>query len=391
MADLQNLTRSEAVGEDDTKLPFEDEQTEMIRDPPRDHEIAIIIANTPDEAAQIDAIAAVRNWFRPEDDAPTLKTMLAYTSGSIDAETAAQQLADPVDRAYSTADYGAAIRRAERCAANQRQHWSVEEGKERWGEPLPASEIPVDDGEKHDSTEGLLWDLWYTILHFAKRTPWRDAASQTKLVNLVKTLKARPDPPSPQNTTKALRNDWIWSSGSLWSNLIMLGPSARECWNDSPGCGAGFLVPEIHAWTNVNAFVARLTREGLADFWLYAIWAMRPALEEKHSDYEVAHKRATAAVNMDALVPAAAVWVLVAGRELWEKREDLTRTNKNEGDPAKGGEMWKGKSEFSRERWAFWRRRFGEEAENGELSEETRRIAKEAAERMEEIEREGGE
>jgi hypothetical protein len=49
--------------------------------------------------------------------------------------------------------------------------------------------------------------------------------------------------------------------------------------------------------------------------------------------------------------------------------------------------LWTGKPEFSKKRWALWKKRFGEVSELEELSEEVRAIAKEAAEAMERIER----
>ncbi|OCL01602.1 hypothetical protein AOQ84DRAFT_230769 [Glonium stellatum] len=326
-------------------------------------EIEEIIKTTPSEADQIDAIAAKRGWFRPQPEHyPTYATVKAYTAGSLDLASAA-------------------IRHAEQVAANQRQFYSHEKARERWGDPLPEDEIPVEDNSR-PSTGNLLEELGYTILHVAKQTPWRDAAGQKKLVDLVRALKARPDPPPPAKMTKALRNNWSWS---VWSELSMLSPSARESWNDQPGCGAGFSVPEIHAWANVNAFIARITQAGLAGFWMYAIWALRDALEEEHLDYDLRHKPEKAAKLLDAFIPAAAVWIIVMGRELWEKDEDLTPKSRNEGDPARGGKLWKGKSAFCKERWDLWATRFEALSKMEGLMAETREIAAEAFASMEKI------
>ena len=165
----------------------------------------------------------------------------------------------------------------------------------------------------------------------------------------------------------------------------MLGPSTRECWNDEPGCGSGFSVPEIHAWANLNAFIASLTRADLAGFWIYAIWAIRDALEMERKDYEPAHKPERAAKLLDAYVPAAAAWIIVMGKELWEKDEDLTPKNPNQGDPAKGGALWKGKSAFCKDQWDLWATRFEALSGMEDLTTETREIAAEAFARMEEI------
>ena len=56
------------------------------------------------------------------------------------------------------------------------------------------------------------------------------------------------------------------------------------------------------------------------------------------------------------------------------------------GDPVRGGEFWKGKPEFSKARWALWKRRFDQVSEMKELSEETRQIAREAVTKMIECE-----
>lgn len=39
----------------------------------------------------------------------------------------------------------------------------------------------------------------------------------------------------------------------------MFSPASTESWNDFLGCGAEWEPPEVSAWVNVNAFVARLT------------------------------------------------------------------------------------------------------------------------------------
>ncbi len=315
----------------------------------REHEkhnaIQAIIDTTPSEADQIDAIAEVRGWFRPEPDLTAYATVKAYLSGTFDLHTTVSQLVSPVEEAYSTANYGRAIHDAESTAANQRGYRAEEEGEqaaiECWGMPLTENELPKLDEATRDkpSTECLLWDLWYSFLHVAKQTSYADTASREKLLDLVAALKAHPDPPPPTLMTKALKNNWIWSSGTIWSTLSMFGPSARQCWNDSPGCGSGFSVPETHAWRDVNAFIAGVTQQGLAGFWIYSIWAMREALEEEHRDYNNSHVKATAVTTIDALVPAAAVWVLVMGRELYTNKDDMAPGSPAYGRPGAGGAL----------------------------------------------------
>lgn len=161
----------------------------------------------------------------------------------------------------------------------------------------------------------------------------------------------------------------------------MLGPAARESWNDTPGCGAGFTLPEIHAWTNVNAFVAVITKEGLDDFSLYGKWAMRDALEDHHEDSSTSRGFATAAMKLNAYVPAAAVWVLAVGKELCEK-DDSVPSSPNEGVPS--GE---GTDAIPEDRWRFWKEGFQAMSRREDLSSETREVAAEAFAKMEDIER----
>ena len=50
------------------------------------------------------------------------------------------------------------------------------------------------------------------------------------------------------------------------------------------------------------------------------------------------------------------------------------------------GPLWKGKHGFSRDRWKFWRGRFGETAKKEDEPEHVKRVAREAELMMKEIE-----
>ncbi len=264
------------------------------------------------------------------------------------------------------------------------QSWNTSSGDRKavtnsyllqWG---PEEDFPEVEGDD-PSTKNRLWDLWYSVLHAAKRIPWADEARQGKLLELVRALKARPDPPAPVPLTQPLRRYWIWESGTLWSDLVVLGPSAREAWNDCCGCGAGWMAPEQHAWANVNAFVARLTATNIADFSLYGIWALRPALEEL-----VQYPDAPYPMPLELNLTLAAIWVRIAGQRMFEQQcdDDVPRDSQINID-TRGGFPWSkasDKSQFCTARWYFWRRRFGQEAHNEELSEEVRGLAAESAE-----------
>jgi len=230
----------------------------------RDSEVEDVVATVSDEGEQLDAIANIRGWYSTRTDAAfAIKRYMAFEQ---DAQTTISALAEPIDQAFSTADGGSALWEAERVARHQRAHaedpeYGPGEVERAWGLP---QEFP--EPSKHEpSMEGLLWQLWFGVVHAARRTSWKDEVAQERLVDLVTQFKSRPDPPLPHNATKALRNDSIWKSGEVWSNLNMFGSAAREDWNMVPGGGAGYSQPEIHAWINVNAFVARLTVAGVIE------------------------------------------------------------------------------------------------------------------------------
>lgn len=73
-------------------------------------------------------------------------------------------------------------------------------------------------------------------------------------------------------------------------------------------------------------------------------------------------------------VPPAATWVLIAGKKIYE----LCRT----------GKLEKGRG-FSLDRWAWWKMRFGDIGSNLGLPVAVKTIARQAAEEMLAIEREG--
>ena len=302
-----------------------------------------------DEGEQIDAIAEKRGWFRGDKQSPFYNSIRLYMEGSLSLELTIDAITTPIEKVYSV---------PENKRFNKR------------------NDSP--------SVEGFLWDLWYSVLHIAKRTPWRDTTAQTKLVDLVRALKAHPDPPVPEH-----KRDWVASQTKLWSVLKMIGWAASESWNDSPGYGAGYTVPEIHAWTNVNAFVAHLTQSEISDFFIYSIYAMRDALEDDQKDIANGqHRKASAITQLDTRVPAAAVWAITLGRMLWEKNENLKPTDPRHGNPGKGGILWEkegGEAEFSTSRYAFWARRFRDVSSDDRLAAETREIATEAYITMEGI------
>jgi hypothetical protein len=150
--------------------------------------------------------------------------------------------------------------------------------------------------------------------------------------------------------------------------------------------------------TNFNAFLAKANASRrVPEFKLYAIWALRRALEDADwadappqldPGYDAATRArltylCTVSV-LDGYVPPAAQWIFHAGRLIFHSNDEYVEPGS---DPARGGKLWTGKHGFSRERWAFWKERFGWVSACEELEPSTRDVARKAVEAMDEIER----
>lgn len=291
--------------------------------------IAEILSSNSDEASQIDQIAKVQGWFRPEEDSAYYPTIQKYLQGEIDLDTVTSQLFEKIDQKIIA--------------------------------------------RKLDDVYFV--DLWYSIIHSAKRISFHSSeeSSEFGLDFLAKVT----------GLLRAFRDHKIKDHEKynyLYSSLCDFKMACDESFNDTPEPYASQV--EIDAWTNVNFFFARVTAEGLLDLSMYAIWTMRQALEEEQQD----DVEGTAAQKYNVYVPAAAAWVLGFGRTLYRKEKDLTPTDRKYGNPAKGGPLWKGKAEFSKERWALWKERFAVVSKMDEVSEKTREISKDALQAMERAE-----
>jgi hypothetical protein len=283
---------------------------------------------------QIDKVAKIRGWFRPPDNSIWYPHIQAYLGGKADLDETLHKITTPIDEAIAT------------NKLNKDIDWS---------------------------------DLWYSVIHSAKRLSFRDEDSFEKLVSLMKSFKER-NVPAQQSGEPAYQG---------FPDLSMF---SREAFNDSPGAGAGYTAPERSAWTSYNYFLARLTQEMLFDSSLFAIWTLNEALERNYSDNdENRHKPATRVEKFDAFVPAAAAWILGAGKALYEKDEDVdpkhARKETKLEDLKEGERLWPASARFSKERWAFWKSRFDQFSGMEEVEEETRKVASEAVETMETIER----
>lgn len=359
----------------------------------RDAELAAELSTKSTFSDKIDTIALHKGWWRPSIPARLVRIREYVESNSMDdaaLSALVEFLAAPVDSAYSSADSGQAIRASEFRARQQRTHLTPEVALQRWGAEIPDAELPpkkklkrIKKGGERQGTYTLLTDLWYTILHVAKCTSYRGrdgAREQDRLLQLMHALKARPDPPLPENATEALRCDWVWTSGKLWSEVSLFGPSAREVWNDCPGCGAGYTPLEVEAWANVNAFIARVTVSGVANFWRYCLWAVNDGLEgrEHFEDSDVDRRNGS--------VPAVAAWILTCGEQIYELEADIEVDGVEDCTPIEGLSDWAVRGTFCKDRWSVWKEVLTELAKRDDLRAETRAAAVEAVAKMVDVE-----
>lgn len=131
----------------------------------------------------------------------------------------------------------------------------------------------------------------------------------------------------------------------------------------------------------MNKAMALFFNTGLEalDCRMLGLWTMRSALETPLSEMNSEDD------PPDAVIPAAAAWVTIAGTKLYQL--DLEFEYSDLGSAGLGGgPLWKDEQGLGEERWSFWRRRFGELYSSSELSDDLRDIAKQAADRMWEIE-----
>ncbi|KAH7399019.1 hypothetical protein DE146DRAFT_515312 [Phaeosphaeria sp. MPI-PUGE-AT-0046c] len=291
----------------------------MARIEEQNKKIDEFIGGDQTDAIKIDRIARIRGWLRPEDDSLFYSAIQDYLSVGISLEEAAKRLCTPIEEKINA--------------------------------------------QRLDDVNFM--DLWYSFIHSARLIHFRDDRKHKALVDLFVAFKEHSIP----NNEKY---------NYLFQSLSDFSMACREAYNDAPTPGTSFAL-ESTSWANMNYFYAMLTGRQVSDKSLFGLWAMRQALETPHAD----DPQSTAVQKYDTYVPAAAVWAFGAFKVLANKQEDLTPKDNKHGNPAKGGELWKGKAEFSYERWSFWKERFAEIGKMDDVSGDARNLARDAVESME--------
>lgn len=241
----------------------------------------------------------------------------------------------------------------------------------------PVNNPPSDTTPR--SIENYLWLLWDLFIDIARQVP-NNHPWQGKLVELLAAIKHLPAPRHPER--QSFERYWGFR---LWNNLPILGADIRENWNQGPWeHGPDFheivkqyprMAPlSVEVWVRLNTFAAKLTVASVLNLESYAIWLLRHALEvPRRID------------TLDNNIPAAATWILHAGRIIYH---NAARTDIEPRKPvdAKPQDFYQGLDGFPRERWAFWKERFRCERDNALLKESTRISATNAYNMMDLIE-----
>lgn len=123
------------------------------------------------------------------------------------------------------------------------------------------------------------------------------------------------------------------------------------------------------------------------DLKIYGLWTLRDALESESSHVPSSYDIQI----LDVVVPAAAQWVLHAGKIIFrsndEVQEDEIQPSHGLNTPATVN-LWKGKPGFCKGRWTLWKTRFEWVHSVEELNIVSRGLARQAKKAMEEIESE---
>ncbi|KAF9218234.1 hypothetical protein BS17DRAFT_638966, partial [Gyrodon lividus] len=202
-------------------------------------------------------------------------------------------------------------------------------------------------GTGKEDSESFLWEMWGLILKVARQVPYRHP-SQDRLAELIKALT---DLPSDIKIN-------IWGNErKLWQDLPLLHQEIMEVGHtfgpDQLHTGDG----ERERWQSFTAFIARLTRDKIQPEPLFAIWTLRDALEQEPDPRARAYH--TQGPALDAQIPAAAEWIIVAGPVLYQFCQSEDEAERAASDATKGGRNFKGQG-LSLERWNFWKQRFAQ-------------------------------
>ncbi|GIJ85233.1 hypothetical protein Asppvi_004089 [Aspergillus pseudoviridinutans] len=158
-------------------------------------------------------------------------------------------------------------------------------------------------GEPREDPGSFLWHFWGVVHNVAQQIPYT-AHEQDRLAELIKALK---DLTSQTKTVYMASWD---QSFDLWGDLPMLGPTFREMYDRMVSLSD---EEEREHWQSLNAYAARLTRDGSADLIIFAKYAIEGMLPE---ELEQALVGDTPRSVLECRIAVAAEWVIHCGQRL---------------------------------------------------------------------------
>ncbi|MCJ1433275.1 tripartite motif containing 44 [Xylographa pallens] len=217
----------------------------------------------------------------------------------------------------------------------------------------------------------FLANVWDVILHMIRQIPHEHRA-QDSLIEVVEALR---------NLPTDIIVEIESAEAKVWQDVPFLGQVLgieyqKIDQQTLPDAGEDAARQE---WHSINAFAARLTAEGLYDYRIYGLWALRAALEDQ-PDPEAPEYQLQGRV-LDCHVPVAVTWILRCGLHMYVSDGEIYLER-----GGKGGRLWQGEEGFDMERWRLWKRRFSEISKDKWGSEKTRQLAQAAEKEMIEVE-----
>jgi hypothetical protein len=209
--------------------------------------------------------------------------------------------------------------------------------------PIDHAFLRCDAGEAR--LEAMLWPAWQAVISAADMP---DDDARSRLVELIGAIRDRGILARPGGQECV-----VWDMRAH-ADLPVFGAQMRETWNSAPPARSA------QSWANLNAFAAQLTAVGI-DFSIYAIWALREALEEDGPEIEQ-------------VLPAAVQWLRHAGPVLGSRAAECAADVLGRDQPGRlGREAGLTGHGFTIERWDFWRRRLDDlAATGGQIAAEAR-------------------
>ncbi|KAF4208169.1 hypothetical protein CNMCM8927_001188 [Aspergillus lentulus] len=211
----------------------------------------------------------------------------------------------------------------------------------------PDEDQPAD--EPREEPGSFLWHFWGVVHDVARQIPYT-APEQDRLAELIKALKGL----SSQTKTVYLAA-WDYTF-DLWGDLPLLGPTFREMYD----CMVLDDKEEREHWQSLNAYAARLTKDGSADLILFAKFAIEGMLEE-----DLEHRLADNDPGsiLECRIAAAAEWVIHCGQRLVAEEDEG----------------------IGMENWQRCMERFSSVPDNASMSPQTREGAQKAKQVMESL------